>query len=292
MCLCASLSVCVSVCVCVCVSVCVCVCVSVCVCLCLSVCLSVCICVCACVCLSVSLCVCSSSGAVMRGGACSIGALAPVLLPRWFCGTGGRLARPHRSLRFSSSDPALAALPARARVVICGGGVVGTSVAYHLAKLGWTEIVLLEQGRWGHTHISRLYIHICDIWVHMRVSVADSEPAQPGSVQESWAWPNLCLLRVRWQITRSHSTSAWKRRLAWKRVRNHSADYQRQCVVLVFTLSLCVCVAGFVRTGSLCLAQNQDRLLSLKRLASRLKWAALVFILRSLCLSSDSHDPV
>ena len=37
-------------------------------------------------------------------------------------------------------------LPARARVVIIGGGVIGCSTAYHLAKLGWTDVVLLEQG--------------------------------------------------------------------------------------------------------------------------------------------------
>lgn len=37
-------------------------------------------------------------------------------------------------------------LPARARVVIIGGGVIGTSVAYHLVKLGWTDVLLLEQG--------------------------------------------------------------------------------------------------------------------------------------------------
>ena len=37
-------------------------------------------------------------------------------------------------------------LPDRARVVIIGGGVIGTSVAYHLAHLGWTDVVLLEQG--------------------------------------------------------------------------------------------------------------------------------------------------
>jgi glycine cleavage system aminomethyltransferase T/glycine/D-amino acid oxidase-like deaminating enzyme len=40
-----------------------------------------------------------------------------------------------------------ASLPTRARVVIVGGGVIGTSVAYHLAQLGWTDVLLLEQGQ-------------------------------------------------------------------------------------------------------------------------------------------------
>ncbi|WP_235547368.1 MULTISPECIES: GcvT family protein [unclassified Nocardioides] len=37
-------------------------------------------------------------------------------------------------------------LPSRAQVVIVGGGVIGTSVAYHLTRLGWTDVLLLEQG--------------------------------------------------------------------------------------------------------------------------------------------------
>ena len=36
-------------------------------------------------------------------------------------------------------------LPTQARVIIIGGGIVGCSVAYHLAKLGWTDTVLLER---------------------------------------------------------------------------------------------------------------------------------------------------
>jgi len=32
-------------------------------------------------------------------------------------------------------------------VVIIGGGVIGTSVAYHLAALGWSDVLLLEQGQ-------------------------------------------------------------------------------------------------------------------------------------------------
>ncbi len=38
------------------------------------------------------------------------------------------------------------AVPDRARAVIVGGGIVGTSVAYHLTRLGWRDVVLLEQG--------------------------------------------------------------------------------------------------------------------------------------------------
>jgi 4-methylaminobutanoate oxidase (formaldehyde-forming) len=36
-------------------------------------------------------------------------------------------------------------LPRRARAVIVGGGVIGVSIAYHLTKLGWSEVVLLER---------------------------------------------------------------------------------------------------------------------------------------------------
>src|SRR5215470_19492283 len=38
-------------------------------------------------------------------------------------------------------------VPARAQVVVVGGGIVGCSTAYHLAKRGWTEVVVLERKR-------------------------------------------------------------------------------------------------------------------------------------------------
>ena len=39
----------------------------------------------------------------------------------------------------------MAQVPSKARAVIIGGGVIGCSVAYHLAKLGWKDVVLLER---------------------------------------------------------------------------------------------------------------------------------------------------
>ena len=42
---------------------------------------------------------------------------------------------------------AAGSLPGHARVVVIGGGVIGTSVAYHLALMGWRDVVLLERDR-------------------------------------------------------------------------------------------------------------------------------------------------
>ena len=41
----------------------------------------------------------------------------------------------------------MAELPSEARCVVIGGGIIGCSVAYHLAKLGWRDVVLLEKKR-------------------------------------------------------------------------------------------------------------------------------------------------
>src|SRR5882757_2093789 len=37
-------------------------------------------------------------------------------------------------------------LPASARAVVIGAGIVGNSIAYHLARLGWRDLVLLDKG--------------------------------------------------------------------------------------------------------------------------------------------------
>lgn len=68
-----------------------------------------------------------------------------------------------------------AALPKHARVVVVGGGVVGCSVLYHLAKRGWTDCVLLERrelscgSSWhaaGAFHIINSNANLSDLQLH------------------------------------------------------------------------------------------------------------------------------
>src|ERR1700752_4577229 len=39
----------------------------------------------------------------------------------------------------------MSTLPTSARAIIIGGGIIGCSTAYHLAKRGWRDVVLLER---------------------------------------------------------------------------------------------------------------------------------------------------
>ena len=72
------------------------------------------------------------------------------------------------------------ALKTSARAVVIGGGVVGASVLYHLAKIGWTDVLLLEKSEltsgstWhaaggmhtfnGEANISRLQKYTIDLY--------------------------------------------------------------------------------------------------------------------------------
>ena len=60
-------------------------------------------------------------------------------------GLGERLLDDSLSAQSFAPVPA-GAPPARARAVVVGGGIIGASVAFHLASLGWNDTVLLERG--------------------------------------------------------------------------------------------------------------------------------------------------
>lgn len=103
-------------------------------------------------------------------------------------------------------------LPKHARAVIIGAGIAGCSVAYHLTKLGWHEIVVVDQGPLFETggstsHAPGLVFqinasktmtefarHTVDLWTQMEV---DGEPCarQVGSMEVAWTPERLTDLK-------------------------------------------------------------------------------------------------
>jgi glycine cleavage system aminomethyltransferase T/glycine/D-amino acid oxidase-like deaminating enzyme len=69
-------------------------------------------------------------------------------------------------------------LPDRARVVIVGAGIVGNSMAYHLARLGWRDIVQVEKGPLpnpgGSTGHASNFIYLTDHSKEMTAFTLDS----------------------------------------------------------------------------------------------------------------------
>ena len=91
------------------------------------------------------------------------------------------------------------ALPSQARVVIIGGGIAGCSVAYHLAKLGWEDVVLLERkkltsGTTWHAaglvraslytaNLTRLAKYTADLYTNLEKETGQATGfVQPGSL--------------------------------------------------------------------------------------------------------------
>jgi glycine cleavage system aminomethyltransferase T/glycine/D-amino acid oxidase-like deaminating enzyme len=72
----------------------------------------------------------------------------------------------------------VAGLPAQARVVVVGAGIVGNSMAYHLACLGWKDIVLVDKGTLpnpgGSTGHASNFIFLTDHSKEMTLFTLDS----------------------------------------------------------------------------------------------------------------------
>ncbi|HEY6731120.1 MAG TPA: FAD-dependent oxidoreductase [Solirubrobacterales bacterium] len=88
-----------------------------------------------------------------------------------------------------------AELPDRARCVVIGGGVGGVSLAYHLAKLGWDDVVLLERSQLtsgstfhsaglvgqlrGSVSLTKMMMHSVDLYRRLK----DESEFDPGWVE-------------------------------------------------------------------------------------------------------------
>ena len=103
-------------------------------------------------------------------------------------------------------------MPKHARAVIIGAGIVGCSVAYHLTKLGWRDIVVVEQGPLFETggstsHAPGLVFQInpsktmtdfakytVDLWTQLEL---DGEPCAKtvGSMEVAWTPERLADLK-------------------------------------------------------------------------------------------------
>src|SRR5215471_13824749 len=88
-----------------------------------------------------------------------------------------------------------------ARVVIIGGGIAGCSVAYHLARKGWTDVVLVDKGEltsgttW-HAAGMVTHFHTSPTLMRMRqysIALYRELQAEPGAARH---WHEVGSLRV------------------------------------------------------------------------------------------------
>ena len=99
-----------------------------------------------------------------------------------------------------------------ARVVIIGGGVVGCSVAYHLTRAGWRDVVLIEQGRltsgttWhaaglvgqlrSHPNMTRMVQHSAELYAALEAETGQATGfKQCGSVLVARTDERMMLLK-------------------------------------------------------------------------------------------------
>ena len=116
-------------------------------------------------------------------------------------------------------------LPTQARAVIIGGGIVGCSVAYHLAKLGWREIVLLEQGQlscgttWhaaglvgqlrAHQNLTRLIRYSCELYENLEAETGQATGwKRCGSLAVARTGDRMTLLKRTAAMARAHGVEA------------------------------------------------------------------------------------
>lgn len=111
-----------------------------------------------------------------------------------------------------STNPISSNLPTQAQIVIAGAGVVANSVAYHLIKNGWNDVVLVEQGKIGSgtshfgsgtlglfkpiAHRNLIWYSI-KLYQHLQESGHDLQMKQCGSINLAQTKDRLIALKRR-----------------------------------------------------------------------------------------------
>jgi len=99
-------------------------------------------------------------------------------------------------------------LPARARVVVIGGGIIGCSVAYHLAHMGWKDVVVLERDRLtsGTTwHAAGLMVTVgstSETSTEMRKYTRDLYARLPAETGQATGWKPVGFIEVASDVDR------------------------------------------------------------------------------------------
>ena len=124
-------------------------------------------------------------------------------------------------LKAIMTKPTASTFPSRAQVVIVGGGIAGTSVAYHLSELGWRDVLLLEQNRLGGGttwHAAGMVTRLRTSSSMMRINQASADlyARLAGLVEHDVGWRqvgSLVIARTRDRLTQYHRTVAMARYL-------------------------------------------------------------------------------
>ncbi len=93
-------------------------------------------------------------------------------------------------------------LPARARVVVVGGGIIGCSVAYHLAHMGWKDVVLLERDRltsgttWHAAGLMVTFGSTSETSTEMRKYTRDLYSKLEAETEQSTGWKPVGFIEV------------------------------------------------------------------------------------------------
>lgn len=119
------------------------------------------------------------------------------------------------------SSPPATKLPEEANIVVVGGGIIGTSVAYHLAKLGVEKVVLLERDRltsgttWHAAGLMNAFGSLSSTTTWMRMYTQELyKNILPDETGQSTGWKGIGCIEL---ASHPHRLESYRRKAAFNR---------------------------------------------------------------------------